>query len=107
MDTLAELKELLASHATHAPQLDDAEMETLRRLSAPGQPLFKIFKSVLDYDVSMRETIASAPLDTDEGVRLARQLQLKRQATLDFVKWFIQLYDIPSRKPQQKDTSRG
>lgn len=107
MDELREIRARLSTPGSAQVRLDDTEKAQLRALSRPGGPLYKILQGSLDYAAEMKEIIASAPLDTPEGVELARQLQRKRNATLDYVRWFVEQYDDPASRKQQKDTSRG
>lgn len=74
------------------PELSEGEREMLRQLSAPGGPLWKIVKSALDYADHMKDHIVAVELVEPEQIGMARQLQLKRTAALDFLKWFVQCY---------------
>lgn len=74
------------------PELSEGEREMLRQLSAPGGPLWKIVKSALDYADHMKDHIVAVELVGRDQVGMARQLQLKRAAALDFLKWFVQCY---------------
>jgi hypothetical protein len=71
------------------PQLTPQDKGVLMELCQQGGPLWKILKSALDYANHMRNHIAACPLDTPEGCHEARQLQLKRDAALNFMKWLV------------------
>lgn len=77
------------------PQLDMQERQALMHMSGAGGPLWKIVKSALDFAEHMKDHIAAIPLTSQENVDQARQLQLSREAALNFLKWFVQCYDIP------------
>lgn len=88
------------------PQLLDVEKEELRMMALEGRPLYKIVKSAVDYADERMHTIASTPLRTPEGVELALQLQLERNAMLNVIQWFVSQFDDPQRV-QRKEPSNG
>lgn len=90
----------LANSMPEDPQLTDAERNELLRLCQPGNPLWKIVKSSVDYANHMRDHIAAIPLVTAEDIASARQLQLRREAALAHVKWMAQVIQGSGPKPR-------
>ncbi len=88
------------------PQLLDVEKQELRLMAQEGRPLYKIIKSAVDYADERMHTIAGTSLATEEGVALARQLQLERNAMLNVIKWLVTNFDDPQRV-QRKEPSNG
>lgn len=87
------------------PQLTETERLELRALAEPGRPLGKIIAGALDYADHMKDHIVSAPLvEGSEDLKLARQLQLQREAALSFLQWMTVILDTPVQ-PQQQDTN--
>lgn len=98
----------LANKLPEDPQLSEQEKALLRQLSENGGPLWKIVKSSLDYANHMRDHIAAIELVGAEKVEMARQLQLKRAAAIQFLTWFVQTYaPPPSTGNLKKDNSNG
>jgi hypothetical protein len=98
-----DLRELMSRPQSAACRLSETEKYELREMAREGRPLYKILKSTLDFADVLKETIASAPLHTQEGVELARQLQLKRNASLEYVQWLVEQFDDSSPRNKQKD----
>ena len=102
------LRQQLAGKFPSNANLMDAEKEELRLMAQEGRPLYKILKSALDHADALRDTIAQTPLHTEEGLALARQLQLRRTATLDLLKWMVEQFDDPLFRAQRtKGHSNG
>lgn len=85
------------------PLLEGSEKQALMAMSQRGGPLWKIVKSALDHAEHMKDHIAAIPLTGQENVDQARQLQLSREAALNFLKWFVQCYDTTSTKPKENE----
>lgn len=88
-------------------QLLDVDKEQLRALSREGGPLYKIFKQTLDYCDQLAQYIVALDLNSEEGLKSARQLQLERTASLNYVKWFIQQFADYSLDANLKDHLNG
>lgn len=97
----------LAANWPEDPKLMDVEKEQLRALTYEGGPLARIIKTTLDYCKQLEQAIAACDLDGEEGLKLARQLQLKRNASLGFVQWFVQLYAEPRTTPSTTHQTRN
>lgn len=98
---------MTVDHKRPAAQLLDVDKEQLRTLSREGGPLWKIFKQTLDYSDSLGYYILALDLSTEDGLKLARQLQLERNAGLHFVTWFIQQFADSTLDPQLREKTNG
>lgn len=86
------------------PNLTEGERVQLRHLSLRDGPLWKIVKSGLDYAEHMKDHIAAVELVGPEQIQEARQLQLKREAALSFLRWFVQCYaSAPMARKEGQD----
>lgn len=93
-----ELRKSLASPLPKDPELTEHELQVLRAMAQPGGPLYKIFKSLIDYSDHLRDHIAEADLSQPEAVKQARQLQLKRGAARENVAWILsQIQRTPTK----------
>lgn len=97
----------LANKLPDDPQLTQPEKDILLQLSEHGGPLWKIVKSSLDYANHMRDHIAAIELVGPAQIELARQLQLKRQAALAYLTWFVQSYAPPPAVGKKKEQVNG
>lgn len=84
--------------------LTNGERAMLRPLAEPGGPLWKIFRSMLDYGDGLRESLVSADLLNPEEVNRARKVQ----AVVIAVDWTLEtfkqaLVDVPVG-PQTEET---
>lgn len=83
------------------PMLEVQEKQALMHMSGQDGPLWKIVKSALDHAEHMKDHIAAIPLTSKENVDKARQLQLSREAALNFLRWFVQCYDLTPRQVKE------
>ncbi len=100
------LKQLDGLRARNVHLLD-VEKEELRAMASEGRPLWKILKTTLDYADERMQHIASADLRTKEGLASARQLQLERNAALNFTRWFVEQFDGRNQAQRKKDLPNG
>jgi len=90
------------------PLLHDSEKLQLRELLQPGAALHKIVRETVDYSDKLGQYILSLDLSDPDQAKLAGQLQRRRAAGLDFVKWFVQVISDPSQQAtHMKEFSNG
>lgn len=103
----ADLHQLLQRPEATDANLLDTERYELMSLSQEGRPLYKIIHATLAHAEKLGQYILSLDLSDERQAALARQLQLERNAGLNFVKWFVQQYDTPVQRQVKRNTPNG
>lgn len=89
-ESIEKAKILRALETIPLPEdLGDGEKELLRSLTEPGMPLWKIFRSMLDYREGLKEAVINADDDDDAQKAAIR----KTKAAIVAIDWTITTFE--------------
>ncbi|WCD44086.1 hypothetical protein Kuura_008 [Caulobacter phage Kuura] len=104
MDEFKPFAGLAVNMVPRDPELTREEKQAVGRMCVPGAPIWKILKSAVDNAEHLRDHIAALDLSDPAELALARQLQLRRKAALDFLVFFAR---ATQTSPTDKDLTNA